>query len=113
MYLSILFSLMIIIHFEMIRCIFVVSDEVWRTQPLTYRPGSVPVKVSQPTMEAVLATMVNPCLETDGDKPGPILDFPRLKALAVFCPIVAAPTLPADWLCLRWRNTSLVLRFDK
>lgn len=86
-YLSISFSSMRAIRFEVLRCIFAVSGAAERTQPLTYRPDWVPTAVGQPPIvEAALVTKAPSYLETDGDKPYRILGSPRLKALAVFCP---------------------------
>lgn len=85
------------VHFWELRCTFAASDGAGQTQLRTYRPGSVPATVGQPpTAEADPATMVPPCPETDGDKPDRILGSPRPKALAEFCPVETAPSLPRE-----------------
>lgn len=85
------------VHFWELHCTFAASDGAGQTQPLTYRPGSVPATVGQPpTAEADPATMVPPCPETDGGKPDRILGSPRPKALAEFCPVETAPSLPRE-----------------
>lgn len=113
---SILFSTLTAIRFGTLRCISAVSDAAGQTQLLTYRPGWGLATVGQPpTVGADLATRVPKSRETDGDKPGRILGFPRLTALAVFCRRVgtAPKRLPADdGSCLRARETNLLLFFN-
>lgn len=85
------------VHSGGLHCTFAASDVAGQTQLLTYRPGSVPATAGRPpTAGADPATMVPPRPETDGDKPDRILGSPRPKALAVFCPVETAPSLPTE-----------------
>lgn len=88
-------------HFWVFHCTFAASDAAGQTQQRTYRPGSVPVPAvgqQPPTAVADPATMGQPppSPETDGGKPDRILGSPRPKALAEFCPVETAPSLPRE-----------------